>query len=124
MPIRGDFGQGHQNKGAILQAGMGKNQSIGRDLALLVGSKIGPLLPDGGIGQNGVPHGQKIKIKRAPSPAGGSCAAKLRFDGVQMGQDLSGGEIGLQAGCGVNIVRPCTGRETGRLEKAAGLHGW
>ena len=82
-PIGGDVSQRHQNKGAVLQAGMGKNQLIGGDFALLVGGKIGPMLPNLCIGQDAVAHRQKVKIQRPPCPAGGSGSPELRFDLVQ-----------------------------------------
>ena len=61
-PIGGNFGQRHQNEGAVLQPWVGKNQLIRGDFALLVGGKIDPMLPTGGIWQNGVTQSEQVKI--------------------------------------------------------------
>lgn len=89
-PIGRNLGQRRQNKSAILHAGMGQNQLLGRDAALLIRRQIAPFGLRFRIGQHKITAGDQVQIKwpRLPTHTIRATAPKAGFNPVQLAQQI------------------------------------
>ena len=120
-PVGGHIGKWHQHEGAVLQARVRQDQLIGRIGALRLRIKGQPVRLRRGIGQNGIPKCDQIKIKCSHSPALGAFSPKLVFNIMQHSQHTRGipSLRHGRGGSGIHIVRASPRRKAGRGEKSA-----
>lgn len=121
QPIGGNFGQGNQHKGTILQPGMRQDQPVGGKPDLIISGQIAPPGLRACIGQQRAPYRQQINVQCPAAPACDTFPTESGLDGVQMRQYFVRRDFVTwrHHGCGIHIVRPRPGRETRRAIKPA-----
>ena len=124
-PVGGHIQQGDEDEGAVLQAGVGQDQTVRGFAALERGVEVALVGLRGGIGQDGLAEGEKVEVERAHAPAGFAGAAMRGLDPVEEGEDVLRAETGGKGrgGGGVHIIGTGPCRKAGRGVYSAWLQG-